>query len=104
MPRTGLAPWFCGRPWRGVRGGDARIAWPIMADMSRLDYRTAGESHGAGLIALVEGLPAGLAIDVAAIDAALRRRQGGYGRGGRMAIEEDRVEVLSGLRQGMTLG
>ncbi|MBU0717008.1 MAG: chorismate synthase [Planctomycetes bacterium] len=69
-----------------------------------LDYRTAGESHGPALTALVEGMPAGLTIDVDLIDSELRRRQGGYGRGGRMAIEDDRVAVLSGVRAGMAIG
>ncbi len=72
--------------------------------MGVLDYRTAGESHGRAILALVEGLPAGVAIDEGFINAELRRRQGGYGRGGRMAIEEDAVSVLSGLRRGVTLG
>lgn len=72
--------------------------------MATLDYRTAGESHGRSLIALVEGMPAGVAVDVEWIDAELKRRQGGYGRGGRMKIEQDRVEVLSGLRRGVTIG
>lgn len=72
--------------------------------MSLLDYRTAGESHGRAVIAMVEGLPAGLAVDVARIDAELQRRQGGYGRGGRMRIEKDAVEILSGLRAGRTIG
>ncbi len=68
-------------------------------------YTTAGESHGRGLVALVEGVPAGL--DLIAerdIDPQLRRRQGGYGRGGRMAIEEDRAELLAGVRLGETIG
>jgi len=69
-----------------------------------LRFLTAGESHGPGLTVVVEGLPAGLPIDREAIDADLRRRQGGYGRGGRMKIETDTVEVLSGLRHGRTLG
>jgi chorismate synthase len=72
--------------------------------MAQLDYRTAGESHGQALVVLVEGLPAGLSLDVAAIDDALRRRQGGFGRGGRMKIEQDRATVLSGVRNGETLG
>lgn len=72
--------------------------------MSTLDYRTAGESHGHSVIALVEGMPAGLAVDVEWIDAELKRRQGGYGRGGRMKIEQDRVAVLSGVRRGVTIG
>ncbi|MEY4183210.1 MAG: chorismate synthase [Planctomycetota bacterium] len=69
-----------------------------------LRYRTAGESHGPALIALVEGLPAGLRVDTDWIDAELARRQGGYGRGARQRIETDRVRILSGVRQGMTLG
>ncbi|MCZ6699183.1 MAG: chorismate synthase [Planctomycetota bacterium] len=72
--------------------------------MSGLDYRTAGESHGQALIALVEGLPAGLEIDLKAVNAALRRRQGGFGRGGRMAIERDTANILSGIRNGITIG
>jgi chorismate synthase len=72
--------------------------------MSRLDYRTAGESHGQALIVLIEGLPAGLRPDQEAINEALRRRQGGYGRGGRMAIERDRADILSGVRRGETIG
>lgn len=72
--------------------------------MALLDYRTAGESHGPALVALVEGLPAGLALDESAINDALRRRQGGYGRGGRMAIERDNVRILSGMRHGETMG
>jgi len=69
-----------------------------------LTYRTAGESHGPALIALVEGLPAGLPIDFEFIDNELKRRQGGYGRGGRMKIEKDKVRFLSGVRHGKTLG
>src|SRR2546426_3172898 len=69
-----------------------------------LRFLTAGESHGPGLTVMVEGLPAGLPFDRSAIDADLRRRQGGYGRGGRMKIETDTVEVLSGVRHGRTLG
>ena len=67
-------------------------------------FNTAGESHGRALVAIVEGLPAGLAVDVELIDRDLERRQWGYGRGGRMKIERDRVEVLSGVRHGITLG
>ncbi len=69
-----------------------------------LTYRTAGESHGKALIALVEGLPAGLEIETDSIDSELRRRQGGYGRGKRQAIETDRVEILSGVWKMTTLG
>ena len=67
-------------------------------------FTTAGESHGKALVAIVEGVPAGLAIDIAAIDHELWRRQQGYGRGGRMKIETDKVEILSGVRHGKTLG
>ena len=67
-------------------------------------FTTAGESHGPALVAVVEGLPAGLSVSSDQIDAELRRRQGGYGRGGRMRIESDRAEILSGIRHGETLG
>ena len=72
--------------------------------MSELRFMTAGESHGPCLTAILEGLPAGLTLDAAALDRELARRQQGYGRGGRMKIETDRVEVLSGVRFGETLG
>lgn len=67
-------------------------------------FTTAGESHGKALVAIVEGLPAGLEIDVEKINHELWRRQQGYGRGGRMKIESDKVEFLSGVRHGKTLG
>ena len=67
-------------------------------------FLTAGESHGRALVVILEGIPAGLPIDVDAIAADLRRRQGGYGRGRRMAIESDRAEILSGVRGGETIG
>src|SRR5689334_17585668 len=69
-----------------------------------LELATAGESHGPALVAIVSGLPAGLTLDKAAIDADLRRRQEGYGRSPRQQIETDEVEVLAGLRHGRTLG
>lgn len=69
-----------------------------------LRFLTAGESHGQGLLATLEGLPAGLQIDFEAITVELRRRQGGYGRGQRMAIETDRAEILAGVRRGRTTG
>ncbi|MGD1992843.1 MAG: chorismate synthase [Anaerolineae bacterium] len=69
-----------------------------------LRFLTAGESHGPCLTAIVDGLPAGLAIDVEAIDRDLARRQGGYGRGERMTIERDRVEILGGVLSGRTTG
>ncbi|MBO0781438.1 MAG: chorismate synthase [Ktedonobacteraceae bacterium] len=67
-------------------------------------FLTAGESHGPCLTMVVEGLPAGLTIQKSIIDSDLRRRQGGYGRGGRMKIEKDAVRFLSGIRHGKTLG
>jgi len=72
--------------------------------MGRLRYLTAGESHGRALIALVEGMPAGLDVDTDAIDRQLARRQGGYGRGARQRIEKDRAVFLSGMRRGRTIG
>ncbi len=72
--------------------------------MAKLTYHTAGESHGPALIILVNGLPAAMTIDEDLINAELRRRQGGYGRGGRQKIETDTVEFLSGVRLGKTIG
>ena len=73
--------------------------------MQRITFHTAGESHGRALTAMLEGIPAGLALDVARdVDPELARRQRGYGRGRRMQIESDRVELLSGVRLGETLG
>ncbi len=72
--------------------------------MTALRFTTAGESHGPGLVAIVEGLPAGLEIDRERIDADMARRQLGYGRGGRMKIESDAVEIRAGVRHGRTLG
>src|SRR6188472_2074182 len=69
-----------------------------------LRIATAGESHGPALVAILTGLPAGLTLDRSAVDADLRRRQEGYGRSPRQQIEQDRVEVLAGLRHGATLG
>lgn len=69
-----------------------------------LRYFTAGESHGEALVAFLSGLPAGLAVDQAFLDRELWRRQQGYGRGGRMKIETDKVHILSGVRQGATIG
>src|SRR3982751_4856107 len=67
-------------------------------------FVTAGESHGPGLTAIVEGLPAGLELRPEDIDADLARRQLGHGRGGRMKIEKDRAQVTAGIRHGRTLG
>lgn len=72
--------------------------------MTRLQWRTAGESHGPTLIGIVEGIPAGLELDVDRINRDLARRQLGYGRGGRMRIETDQVHILSGWKGGLTIG
>ena len=72
--------------------------------MTALRFLTAGESHGPCLTVIVEGIPAGLPIERDGLDADLRRRQGGYGRGGRMKIERDAADILSGVRHGHTLG
>ena len=69
-----------------------------------LRFLTAGESHGRGLVVVVDGVPAGLPLDLTRLTALLRRRQGGYGRGRRMAIESDRADVMSGVRRGVTTG
>lgn len=67
-------------------------------------YLTAGESHGEALVAIIEGLPSNLIIDIDFINSELKRRQGGYGRGGRMAIETDTIHILGGIRNGKTIG
>ncbi len=72
--------------------------------MGRMTYHTAGESHGKALVILVNGMPAGVPIDEDLINAELHRRQGGYGRGGRQRIETDRIEFLTGIRLGKTIG
>lgn len=69
-----------------------------------LRYWTAGESHGKGILALVDGFPAGLPLDVDVINRELARRQGGFGRGGRQRIEQDTAEILSGTWRGVTIG
>lgn len=72
--------------------------------MAQIRFFTAGESHGPMLTAILEGIPAGLSLSVADIDADLARRQAGYGSGGRMAIEKDRVQITSGVMNGKTTG
>ena len=72
--------------------------------MGRFRFLTSGESHGKGLTALIEGLPAGLSLTEDDIARDMTRRQGGYGRGGRMKIEKDRAEITAGVRHGLTLG
>ncbi|HKZ76928.1 MAG TPA: chorismate synthase [Pyrinomonadaceae bacterium] len=72
--------------------------------MSALRFTTAGESHGRALVVILEGVPAGVAVDAEQINKELSRRQQGYGRGGRMKIEQDSAQILSGIRHGLTLG
>src|SRR5215204_4080800 len=82
-------------------GIDSPVGLPVVAT---LRFTTAGESHGPGLVAIVEGLPAGLELDRDALNRDMARRQLGHGRGGRMKIESDAVEIRSGVRHGRTLG
>ncbi|MBM4129347.1 MAG: chorismate synthase, partial [Nitrospira sp.] len=72
--------------------------------MTNLKFLTSGESHGKALVGILEGIPAGLSLSSGDIDRDLRRRQGGYGRGGRMKIESDHAEIISGVRWGKTIG
>jgi chorismate synthase len=82
-----------------------RVAqWDVVESFSMLKFSTAGESHGEALIALLSGVPAGLAIDQQFIDRELWRRQQGFGRGGRMRIETDKAHFISGVRHGQTIG
>jgi chorismate synthase len=76
-----------------------RIKWPLV-----LRFLTAGESHGQALVVILEGVPAGLIVDFDLVTREMKRRQGGYGRGRRMAIESDRASALSGVRHGVTTG
>src|SRR5487761_235914 len=69
-----------------------------------LKFQTAGESHGQGLVAIISGIPAGLRVDFEYINRDLKRRMGGYGRGGRMKIESDSAQFISGVRHGETIG
>jgi chorismate synthase len=80
------------------------VCYNAEKEFAMFRFLTAGESHGPCLTMIVEGLPAGLPVEKSIIDADLRRRQGGYGRGGRMKIEKDIVRFLSGVRHGKTLG
>ena len=72
--------------------------------MQKLKWLTAGESHGKGLLGILEGIPAGLGVEEEYIASHLARRQKGHGRGGRMKIEEDQAEIYCGIRHGKTLG
>jgi len=79
-------------------------SYQIQSKIYMLRYFTTGESHGEALVAVLSGLPAGLKVDQGFLDRELWRRQQGYGRGGRMKIERDTAHILSGVRQGMTIG
>ena len=72
--------------------------------MNKIRFLTSGESHGKALIGIIEGVPAGLSIEPNYINEQLARRQKGYGRGGRMKIEKGQVQILSGVRNGKTMG
>src|SRR6202521_4937601 len=85
-------------------GGRPNFFLHRIQSRAMLSYFTSGESHGEALVAFLSGMPAGLKIDQAFLDRELWRRQQGYGRGGRMKIERDTAHILSGVRQGMTIG
>src|SRR5437870_3677484 len=103
-----LGPWPVNRPagfTAPLQRGDAEPRLqPRRRSIVTFRFTTAGESHGRGLVGVLEGIPAGLPVSADRIDAELQRRMGGYGRGARMKIEADRIEWLSGLRAGETLG
>ena len=81
-----------------------KVWYTFTREMAAIRYMTAGESHGKALVGIIEGIPAGLTLSPKDIDKDLKRRQGGHGRGGRMKIESDRADILSGVRWGKTLG
>ena len=93
-------------PHRAQRYRRTQREWPQgrSRPMTELRFLTAGESHGKALTTIVEGIPAGLSLTEEFIASDLRRRQGGYGRSKRQQIEEDRAEIMSGVRHGLTLG
>src|SRR5665648_233844 len=89
------------------------LCYFLIADLCKIDlfkgdhmlhFLTAGESHGPALTAILDGIPAGLPLDTSVIDRELARRQKGYGAGGRMKIEKDSVQILSGVMEGKTTG
>jgi chorismate synthase len=91
--------------WGGCDGNrETGTSAGVRLAMPRLEYQTAGESHGPCVLSTVTGLPAQLVLDTPFIDGELARRQGGYGRGGRQQIERDRAEYLTGVRLGATIG
>ena len=115
-PASTLSARACVRRWRSTppeartgailrdRGRASVLAAHLRSGGVTLRFTTAGESHGPGLVAIVEGMPAGLELDREALDREMARRQLGHGRGGRMKIESDTVEIRSGVRHGRTLG
>ena len=92
--------------WSGGSGSVQCEAFApkVRNTMGKLRFVTAGESHGAGILAWISGLPAGLRVDLERVNVELRRRQLGYGRGGRQKIETDAAQFLAGLRGGVTTG
>lgn len=94
----------CARTRPGPGDGVLSLTIDKFLSQKMLRYWTAGESHGKSLVALVDGFPAGVPVVAEPIDQELRRRQGGYGRGGRQRIETDHAEILSGLWRGQSLG
>src|SRR6476646_2255786 len=111
----GARRWLTGRGAGGAHGaGVSRVAGRVarlrcgVAGLTRigcmLRWLTAGESHGQALVAICEGMPAGVQISTADVAAALARRRAGYGRGARMKFEQDEAEITAGVRHGRTLG
>ncbi len=96
--------WYLNLPPRKTREREPRGDLGYRSAVTRLRWSTAGESHGPELVAIVEGIPAGMPLLAADVDGDLARRQKGYGRGGRMKIETDRVRLVGGVRGGETLG
>src|SRR5690606_40407727 len=88
----------------GAAGGGRPAVSRVGESVPMLRWLTAGESHGPALTAVLEGLPAGVRVDRAAVEGALARRRLGYGRGARMKFEADRLSFLGGMRHGLTLG
>src|SRR5207248_7229825 len=92
------------KPVIDAKSRERVCTWFRIQSETMLRYYTAGESHGEALVAFLSGLPAGLEVDQAFLDRELWRRQQGYGRGGRMKIEQDRAHIVSGVRQSRTIG
>ena len=114
VPKGSLYSAFSRRPVQTI--AEMKAVWPtaecwllrarnqLQSPFPMLRFSTAGESHGEALVALLSGMPAGLAVDLEFVNRELWRRQQGYGRGGRMRIERDAAHILSGVRHGKTIG